>query len=619
MHLKCPTYFFLICFCLTGFSNLIYCQQTDSTKKEEAPKKESWLKQRMEDLKRSVNRDTTAPPAYTIRNENTFKPYEGKIIRNIYTHCFGFDKTITDSSGIKYFGTRILNSLHRNSREWVIRQNIYIKEGVSLNPYLLADNERYLRSLQFMHDARILVNTIPNSPDSVDLYIITKDLFSITGGIANLNQTQQDIALEDVNFLGFAQDIKVRMLHENTRVPAVGTEVFLRKSNISGSFVDATLDVSSIRPNIYNGSPNEQAIYFSLLKPFYSRYQNTLGAFTMAQGRTKNVYPDQNPDSVFYRYSYNYYDVWAGYNLDAKKLLTTNDLKVSKAVALRYFRYDFTQRPFQLQEQFDRRFDTRQGVLGAFVFYKQNFYKTNYFYGFGTTEDAPHGFNIVFTGGWYKQRDVSRPYVGINANIYDYTKKGAIIQYFARTGTLFRNGFEDAGIMFGTSIYSRLIKFNRLKIRQHLRFSYSQIFNRYTLDSLRINNIFGLDEFRTDSVGGSRRISIQSETMLYTQFKLFGFAMAPFLSAESTLLTPEHQGFKYSNAYYGLGGGIRTRNENLVFGTLQIRAVWFPHRPVYENAFKIQLSSDLRFRFNLSYITGPDLNNYNVNQNNEIL
>jgi hypothetical protein len=611
--------FGFIGFGFIGFGNNVYCQQAGGIPAKETPKKESWLKQRIHDLKRSVSRDTATPPAFTIRNENTFKPYEGKIIRHIYVHCLGFDKRITDSSGIKYFGTRILNSLHRNSRDWVLKQNIYIKEGTELNPYLLADNERYLRSLQFMRDALISVNTIPNSPDSVDLYITTKDLFSITGEIANFNQNTQDIALEDVNFLGLGQNLRVRTLIENTRVPAVGTEFFLRKSNVAGTFINATLNISNIRPNIYNGSPNEEAKYFQLVKPFYSRYQSTSGALTIGQGETKNAYPYQTPASMFYKYSYNYYDIWAGYNLSAKKLLAANDLKVSTAVALRYFRYDFTQRPYQVASIFDRRFDSRQGVLGALLFYKQNFYKTNYFFGFGTTEDAPHGFNAVLIGGWYKQRNTSRPYLGINTNIYNYTKNGAIIQYFIRSGTLYNNGFEDAGILTGASVYSKLVNLNTLKIREHLRFSYSQIFNRHTLDSLRINNIFGLNEFRSDSIGGSRRISAQSETMLYTRLKIFGFAMAPFLSAEATLLTPEQQAFKYSKPYYGLGGGIRTRNENLVFGTIELRAVWFPRRPVYEQPFKLQLSSNLRFRFNQVYITGPDLNNYNINQNGEIL
>jgi hypothetical protein len=606
-------------FGFAGFGSKIYCQQADSVPAKEAPKKESWLKQRIHDLKRSVNRDTATPPAYTIRNENTFKPYEGKIIRHIYVHCLGFDKRITDSSGIKYFGTRILNSLHRNSRDWVLRQNIYIKEGTELNPYLLADNERFLRSLQFMRDALISVNTLPEQADSVDLYITTKDLFSITGGIANFNQNTQDVTLEDVNFLGFGQNLRVRMLHENDRVPTTGTEFFLRKSNVAGTFIDATLNVSNIRPNIYNGSPNEEAKYFRLVKPFYSRYQSTSGALTVGQGTTKNRYPFQTPDSLFYKYSYNYYDIWAGFNPDAEKHITANDLKVSTAVALRYFRYDFTQRPYQVAGTFDRKFDTRQGVLGALLLYNQNFYKTNYFFGFGTTEDAPSGFNAMLIGGWYKQRDISRPYLGINTNIYNYTKNGAIIQYFIRSGALYSNGFEDAGILIGTSVYSKLINFNTLKIREHLRFSYSQIFNRHTLDSLRINNIFGLNEFRSDSIGGSHRISVQTETLLYTRLKMFGFAMAPFISAESTLLTPERQTFKYSKAYYGLGGGIRTRNENLVFGTIEIRAVWFPYKPVYEQPFKIRVSSNLRFRFNQVYITGPDLNNYNVNQNGEIL
>jgi len=54
-----------------------------------------------------------------------------------------------------------------------------VKEKSLLSSYKLADNERLIRSLDFIQDARILVNYIPDNPDSVDLIVVVKDLFSI--------------------------------------------------------------------------------------------------------------------------------------------------------------------------------------------------------------------------------------------------------------------------------------------------------------------------------------------------------------------------------------------------------------------------------------------------------
>lgn len=64
----------------------------------------------------------------TTKSEAAFKQYEGKIIRNIVVNRFHFEKTFTDTSQtINYFGTRILNSLHNTTKEWVIRNNIFFK------------------------------------------------------------------------------------------------------------------------------------------------------------------------------------------------------------------------------------------------------------------------------------------------------------------------------------------------------------------------------------------------------------------------------------------------------------------------------------------------------------
>ena len=85
-----------------------------------------------------------------IKSRAAFSPYAGKGIRHITIKQLGFEKTFADTShGSKYEGSRLLNKLHRNSRQWVIRNNLFIKEKTALDPYELADNERYLRTCVF--------------------------------------------------------------------------------------------------------------------------------------------------------------------------------------------------------------------------------------------------------------------------------------------------------------------------------------------------------------------------------------------------------------------------------------------------------------------------------------
>ena len=179
-----------------------------------------------------------------------------------------------------------------------------------------------------------------------------------------------------------------------------------------------------------------------------------------------------------------------------KKYLTDKSNLNRKFVSLRYLNEKFAQTPQQAIDKLIFRFNDKEAVLGQMTFFKQEFYKTNYLYGFGTTEDIPHGYNVAVTGGWYKQSFLSRPYLGVDANRYVLYNRGDIIQYFLRAGSFFRNKtFQDAGIMFGAAGFSRPFEFRNLKIRQYMRVSYAKLFNRIGLEPLGINNTFGLRYF----------------------------------------------------------------------------------------------------------------------------
>ena len=176
---------------------------------------------------------------------------------------------------------------------------------------------------------------------------------------------------------------------------------------------------------------------------------------------------------------------------------------------------------------------------------------------------------------------------------------------------------QDVNLLVGTSIYSRLFLCNNVKIRQHFNFSYTQQFNRVGLEPLSINNNFGLRYFRSDSIRGDQRISLYSETFIFLKYKVLGFKFAPFAFGDITLIRPQEESFSKSTAYYGLGGGVRTRNENLVFGTIELRFIYFP-RKVDQNSFKLTLNTNIRFRINSSYVSAPDIVQLNNDNGNNI-
>lgn len=576
-----------------------------------------WIKKGYNAVRRSHPRDTVdQTAAYHSRIENYYQPYAGKIIRNIEVRQFGFEKSFSDTATrIRYFGTNILNNLHANSKPWVIRNNLFIRKNQPLSPSIVADNERYLRSLNFIRDARILVKTISPDADSVDLLVVTKDLFSLTGAMSNFDLSHQQVSVGDENLFGLGQSLELTGLHDPERAPKYGMAINYKKYNVLNSFIDVGGGYADIGRNLYNRRKNETSYYLNLEKPLYSQYARTFGFLHLRNAwSVHNFEPFPEPDSTFYKYHYKMLDASFGYNFGARRHLQSDVVPLRKVISFRYFNYNFKESPEQFAGRYVANLNDRQAFLTQFTLFKQKFFKTSYILGFGATEDIPYGYNISLTGGWYRIKDLSRPYIGLDANRYAYTAKGDIVQWFLRAGSFFHEGFEDGCILMGSSYYSRLIMMRRMKIRQFMRLSYTSQFNTSIAEPLRINNAFGLQDFRQDSIQAKRRLTLRSETVFFAPGKVFGFSYAPFLTGDFSLLEPTLESIDPSHFYYGIGGGIRTRNENLVFGTIELKAIYFPRKIIGQSQFKIGITTNLRFRYNSSYVSAPDF----VQNNNDI-
>ncbi len=554
----------------------------------------------------------------TVINAKSVVPfieYEGKIIRNVTTQELGFEKVFTDTSKrINYYGTKMLNKLHTNTYDWVIRYNLFIKKGSRLNPYLLSDNERYLRSLEFIQDARVLVKPVKGSKDSVDILVITKDLFSITGSLDFSGIDRQKITAAESNLAGAGQKVQMTILHDQTRDPHVGYDFLYSKNSLLHSFITGTVGYSQINTD-RTGIENVQSLYFRLSRPLVSPYSRFAGGLDLRFNQSHNLY--QKPDSLFYNYKNASVDVWAGYNIGLKKLLQNNNSRNRTFVAARYIKNKFDETPFQVGGSFNSLYNNTHAFLGEITFFKQEFYKTNYVYGFGTTEDVPYGYNVALTGGWYKQLNLARPYFGINANRYIAYDKGTFTQYFIRSGLFLDKGKpEDASILVGGSLYSRLYLFETFKMRQYIKFSYTRLYNRVIYDPLRIDNSLGLTYFSADSLQGSQRISMYAETFFFPKYKMFGFQLAPFVFGDASLLTGQDNKFNKSDVYTGIGAGMRARNVNLVFATAELRVVYFPRKAQDMDSFKITFSGNIRFRYNTNYIRAPNIIQLNSDDTN---
>ncbi|MEP7255890.1 MAG: hypothetical protein ABI666_08925 [Ferruginibacter sp.] len=553
---------------------------------------------------------TTPPDDAPVKLENPFLKYKGKIIRSIVTVRLGFEYDIDDTNQVKKnFGIAVANAIHKNSSDNLIQRNLFFKEGNPLYPYLLADNERYLRDLVYIKDARILVDYAEGSTDSVDVVILTKDVFSIGGNFSNSGTRKARLELREENFMGSGTRLLISGYYEKQRFPQTGFGAELIRRNIGGSFIDWTSGYKDFNPAFSSGRNQETIIYTRFEKPLVTAYIPSTGALEWSYQRTRNVYDSDSLYRTDIKYANYNLDAWFGYSLDSKRSLYANkEIRVHRFIALRGFKQHFLTLPLKYKTGYDYRFTDFTGALASLNIFKQIFYKTSFIYGFGRNEDIPEGFSAALTTGYVKKQNVKRPYSGLDISLGNFRKKGFYSNYMFRIGGYFyQKRFEDVDLLFSVDHFTRLRKlsktwYNRVFLSTAITAQVNPVLNA----PLYLNSDFGLPYFNNGSVNSDLRATVKGESVFYNTKKLLGFRFAPFMFANLSLLKPTKLGLQKSDLFSAFGGGIRTRNENLVYGTIELKAYYFPRLNGDMNPWKIELNSNIRFKYKSSFISRPD-------------
>jgi len=568
---------------------------------------------------KSISR--TPPDEAPVKVENPFLQYKGKIIRSIEKVILGFQYDIDDTSRIKNdLGVRLAKTFHRNTTKNVIEKNLFFKTGDILSPYLLADNERYLRELVIVKDARIYVEYAEGTTDSVDVVVVTKDVFSIGVNLNISNKDEGRMELREENFMGSGSRVLVSGYYDKQRLPKTGIGGELVKRNIGGSFIDLTTGYQDYR-NAFSSDRNQETVFYTRLeKPLVTPYIPSTGALEFNYRRTRNVY---DVDSIYRKnikyINYNI-DGWFGYSLDNKRSLYENkEIRLHRFIALRVLRQFFQAIPTKYKTdpsiKPDPRFTDITGGLASLNIFRQVFYKSNFIYGFGRKEDIPEGFSASTTLGYVRTEslteDKKRPYGGIDLSLANFKKKGFYLNYTFRIGGYFsRKRFEDVDMLFNVEHFTRLRKlspawYNRVFMSAGITAQSNQVLNA----SLNLNSNLGLPYFRSSSLSSLNsdlRATVKVESVFYNTTKILGFRFAPFVFSDVILLKPTKRNLNYSDIFTSVGGGVRTRNENLTFGTTELRVYYFPRTIGSMKPWKIEINTNIRFKFISSFISRPD-------------
>ena len=148
----------------------------------------------------------------------------------------------------------------------------------------------------------------------------------------------------------------------------------------------------------------------------------------------------------------------------------------------------------------------------------------------------------------------------------------------------------------------------RWKQRTFINAGVTRQLNTLLNEPLFIDSDYGLREFRNDTLfGGDLRATVKAESVFYNDWSLIGFKFAPFVFANAVYMKGPMPRLLDRHFFPSVGGGVRVRNESLVFGTVEFRGFYYPNNNFYNEKIRFEINTNLRFKYNEYRVRRPEL------------
>lgn len=480
-----------------------------------------------------------------------FRPYAGYRIGQIEIEC----RNVFDNPGT--IVRKAANATHTVTQSWVVRGNLLFAPGESLDPDLLVRNLQYLRSLNYIYEARIIV--IPNREQehTVDILIVTRDnwSFDVDGSVGRSEgQLQLSGTVINNNALGMGSRLKLTQAVYGDRKWYAGTLFEMTVPNLFGSFVQLDLQC---------GRRFNSTRYLAQLS-----HELILPTDYLAGARLYiNRYPYRilQTDSVI-SLSSREIDLWGG---GAVQIPNTRS---SLYAGARYYKLDFFDR-LHVSPTENPYMYNRHDIIGSVALYREKFYAGTLIYGYGFKESIATGYKLELTGGLTRHEYGKLLYGGATFAAGRLTQLGHV-SVKAAIGSYFDpdDGRSERGVLSATfNYFTNLLGKSNNRVRQFCTIDYTRGFCRLngageTLTFTRQNGPRGYDDF----MYGTNRLIFNNQTVLFTPWEPAGFRIAMFGFIDVGLIGNNSNVFS-NDLFSTIGIGVRLRNERLVFNAIQLR------------------------------------------------
>jgi len=151
-----------------------------------------------------------------------FAPFAGKQIRNIRIQQLDvFGPSLQDTSRqATGWVERAGNNIHLKTTEQTIRKLLLFNSGETVNPQLMADNEKVIRDLPYIQDVAIILSYPEKESDQVDVLVILKERFEF-GVSGSLSSNSSELEITDQNMFGLGHQFSAEMVYFQTEKPVL--------------------------------------------------------------------------------------------------------------------------------------------------------------------------------------------------------------------------------------------------------------------------------------------------------------------------------------------------------------------------------------------------------------
>lgn len=527
-----------------------------------------------------VSPDSTDKRKIINRSDEGYREYSGIKIRKIQVQRLNVFGANVDNPGFynPHGVERILNNTHVNTSESILRKYLLFQEGDTISPLKLSDNERILRQLPYIDDARIIV--VPVSGEEADIVIITKDVYSLGGDFTYRGKGKGSLWLFEKNIFGMGHEFKLEVPYSSSIEDSPGIGLGYSVNNIWKTF-------SNLNVIYYNGL-GKKTYGISLTRNLISSETKYAGGISVSQTfTTEDLDTLASPQPL----KFNYQDYWL------LRSFLADRASVSRIITgIRYINNNVFKKPLINPDTYYS-LQRSKLLLGSLAFSRQKYYKTNLIYSYGRTEDIPYGGMVRLTGGYEINEFKERGYLSADAAFGRSVKSLGYFHFSTGFGTFIEGSHTEQGVLsLRLKYFSNLLTVGNQMIRNFVNIDYTRGFDRYQDENLKILKENGFTGFANDSLKGAQRVIVSLESVIFNPVNLYGFRFAFFGFADLAFLAGTNQVISNGSILTGLGLGIRLRNDNLVFSTFQVKLGFFPSPPMYSRINYLTVSGEQLLR-----------------------